>query len=137
MKIFLSLILISLSFSAHSAEYHWKVIEVTDGDTLRVETPFLPKELKLSVRVNNIDTPEKGSKSFCVKEAKLAESATKLTKKLISESQDVTFSSIKWDKYGGRVLANVNVDGSDLATSLIKAGVAREYHGEKKKSWCK
>jgi len=137
MRIFLSVLLTLISFSAHAAEYRWKVIEVTDGDTLKVEAPFLPKELKLSVRVNNIDTPEKGAKALCVKEGKLGEAATKLTRKLISESQDVAFSKIKWDKYGGRVLANVSIDGVDLAVSLIKAGVAREYHGEKKKSWCK
>jgi len=47
MKPFL-IILLTLTISpAHSSEYRWKIIEVTDGDTLRVEAPFLPKELKL------------------------------------------------------------------------------------------
>jgi len=137
MKPFL-IILLTLTISpAHSSEYRWKIIEVTDGDTLRVEAPFLPKELKLSVRVNNVDTPEKGARAKCDKEAKLGDAATKLTKRLVNSSQDIAFYNIKWDKFGGRVLADVELDGANLATSLIKAGVAREYHGEKKKSWCK
>ena len=30
--------------------HQWKVIRVIDGDTIEVEAPFLPKELKLFVR---------------------------------------------------------------------------------------
>jgi endonuclease YncB( thermonuclease family) len=126
-----------LTLSANASEYRWKVIEVVDGDTLRVETPFLPKELKLTVRVDNIDTPEKGARAKCDREAKLGETATKLTKTLIANSQEIAFYNIKWDKFGGRILAEVELDGANLSSSLIKAGVAREYHGEKKKSWCK
>jgi endonuclease YncB( thermonuclease family) len=42
-----------------------------------------------------------------------------------------------WDKYGGRVLGDVIVDGKSLRNLLITQGPAREYYGDKKQSWCK
>tara|TARA_R110000868_G_scaffold17344_1_gene76357 strand:+ start:31983 stop:32396 length:414 start_codon:yes stop_codon:yes gene_type:complete len=132
------LFIISLLISSEAAaeSYHWKVKKVIDGDTIQVEAPFLPKELKLSVRVLGIDTPEKGWRAGCKKEAALGESATKLTTSLVVKSKDVSFDKIKWDKFGGRVLAEVTIDGVNLGDNLIKAGLAREYRGEKKTSWC-
>ena len=84
-----------------------------------------------------IDTPEKGKRAKCEREAKLGDSATKMTSGLINNANVIIFSKIKWDKFGGRVLAKINIDGEDLGLTLIRAGMAREYHGEKKKSWCK
>lgn len=117
--------------------YFWKVIRVIDGDTVEVEASFLPDELKLLVRILGIDTPEKSPKAKCAEEDELAQKASKLTKKLIRNAKVVIFSGLKWDKYGGRVLANVYVDGFSVAQELIDAKLAREYHGEKKQSWCK
>ena len=42
----------------------------------------------------------------------------------------------EWDKYGGRVLGHVIIDGQSLSDMLIRAGLARPYHGEAKSSWC-
>jgi len=41
-----------------------------------------------------------------------------------------------WDKFGGRVLGDIIVDGVSLRNLLIKNGFAREYYGETKQSWC-
>jgi endonuclease YncB( thermonuclease family) len=41
-----------------------------------------------------------------------------------------------WDKYGGRVLGDVILDGKSLRQMLITNGFAREYYGEAKQSWC-
>jgi endonuclease YncB( thermonuclease family) len=41
-----------------------------------------------------------------------------------------------WDKYGGRVLGDVLLDGKSLRAELISQGFAREYYGEAKQSWC-
>ena len=49
----------------------------------------------------------------------------------------ITFSELKWDKYGGRVLSDVKINNKSLAKDLINNGLGREYHGEKKQSWCK
>jgi endonuclease YncB( thermonuclease family) len=40
------------------------------------------------------------------------------------------------DKYGGRVLGDVIVNGQRLSAMLIANGHARPYFGEKKSSWC-
>jgi endonuclease YncB( thermonuclease family) len=42
-----------------------------------------------------------------------------------------------WDKFGGRVLGDIILDGQSLRASLITNGFAREYYGEEKQSWCK
>jgi endonuclease YncB( thermonuclease family) len=41
------------------------------------------------------------------------------------------------DKYGNRVRARiVTPAGADLSQSLIQAGLARPYKGEKRQPWC-
>jgi len=70
----------------------------------------------------------------------LAEKATMLAKDMIytaiQNNKRIAFRNIKWDKYGGRVLATVIVAGKNLGDELIAAGVARPYFGKKKKPWC-
>jgi endonuclease YncB( thermonuclease family) len=41
-----------------------------------------------------------------------------------------------WDKFGGRVLGDILVNGQSLRAALIANGFAREYYGEAKQSWC-
>jgi endonuclease YncB( thermonuclease family) len=41
-----------------------------------------------------------------------------------------------WDKFGGRVLGDIILNGQSLRTMLIQNGFAREYFGEAKQSWC-
>lgn len=120
--------------------YNWKVIRVVDGDTLEIANQFLPKELKLFVRMKGVDTPEKAPRAKCEKENILAQKASNYTKNSIEKAQKnrqkITFSEIKWDKYGGRIVAKVMINESDLGQELVKKGLARVYNGEKKKSWC-
>lgn len=133
-KILLTLILLSISSNAYA--YEWEILRVVDGDTLEIKNECFPKELKLSVRVNSVDTPEKGSIAKCDKEAKLAEQASKFTKQFVGKNKKATFRNIKWDKYGGRLLADVEINGKSLADELVKNNYARSYDGKKKGSWC-
>jgi len=120
--------------------YNWKVIRIVDGDTLEIANQFLPEELKLFVRMKGIDTPEKAPRAKCEKENILAQKASNYTKNSIEKAQKnrqkITFSEIKWDKYGGRIVAKVMINESDLGQELVSKGLARVYNGEKKKSWC-
>ena len=120
--------------------YNWKVIRVVDGDTLEIANEFLPQELKLFVRVKGIDTPEKAPRAKCIKENILAQKASNYTKNSIEKAQKnrqkITFSEIKWDKYGGRIVAKVMINESDLGLELVRSGLARVYNEEKKKTWC-
>ena len=143
MRIRLALAALLISTSAYAGNpgpFSWPVTKVTDGDTIQVAPDWLPEGLKLSIRVLGVDTPEKAPRAKCEKEAELGKKATEFTTKTVNEAlakkAPITFSNIEWDKYGGRMLAKVNIDGQDLTTLLIQNGLAREYHGEAKASWC-
>ena len=119
-------------------EYDWKITRVIDGDTVAFEAKFLPEPLKqeLSIRVYGVDTPEKGFRGQCDKEKAAGEAASAFTKKLIKEAKTIKIAIAKWDKFGGRVLGDVILDGKSLRQQLIAKGYAREYYGDKKESWC-
>ena len=134
------LIFILFSSTAQAEVYEWKVLRTVDGDSLEIANQFLPEELKLFVRAKGVDTPEKAPSAKCERENALGQKATIFTKKAIENAQKnnqkITFTEIKWDKYGGRIIAKVLINNSDLAQDLIKNGLGRAYYGDKKKSWC-
>ena len=118
--------------------YDWKVTRVLDGDTVEFEAKFLPAELgdKLKIRVLGVDTPEKAPRAKCEKEALAGQAATDFTKKAVAEGKKIQIEIKEWDKFGGRVLGDVIIDGKKLSDELIKKNLARPYFGEAKKSWC-
>lgn len=135
-KLFLFLTLLSTSVSAEV--YTYPITRVIDGDTVEFKADFLPKPLKplLSIRVLGVDTPEKGFRAKCTIESDKGKSASDFTKELVHQSKVQQIEIKDWDKYGGRVLGDVILDGKFLSQELIKNGYARSYHGEKKESWC-
>lgn len=138
MKKMLIASLLLMPISALAELYNYKVLRVIDGDTVEVEALFLPKPLapKLAVRVFGVDTPEKGSKAKCGEEKTMGSTATAYTKKFIADGKKVQVEIKNWDKFGGRVLGDIIVDGKSLRASLIQNGYAREYFGDKKQTWC-
>jgi micrococcal nuclease len=146
-KILLAIVALTLTASAYAAgasaaekgvAYDWTITRVVDGDTVEFDAPFLPEPLKkkLSVRIFGVDTPEKGFRAQCDKEKAAGEAASAYTKSLLKKSRTTQIILISWDKYGGRVLGDVVIDGQSLRALLIQNGYAREYYGDKKKSWC-
>lgn len=123
---------------AFANPYDWKVTRVVDGDTVEFEAKFLPAELgdKLKIRVLGVDTPEKAPRAKCDKEAQMGAAATEFTKKLVANGKKIQIEIKEWDKFGGRVLGDVIVDGSKVSELLIKNNLARPYFGEAKQSWC-
>ena len=106
-----------------------------DGDTCYVTAPTLPEPLqKMSVRILGIDTPE--IRGECEEEKKLALEARALANKLFREAGTIEFGNLKWDKYGGRVLVDVYLDGKNYKDEIINAGLARPYDGGTKQGWC-
>lgn len=106
-----------------------------DGDTCYVIAPTLPEPLqKMSVRILGIDTPE--IRGECEEEKKLALEARALANKLFREAGTIEFGNLKWDKYGGRVLVDVYLDGKNYKDEIINAGLARPYDGGTKQGWC-
>ena len=143
MKKFLLLLAILPLFAFAQKEkagvtYDVVLTRVIDGDTVAFQANWLPEPLKkeLSIRVFGVDTPEKSFLAKCPSEAARGEAATAFTKHTINASTKRQIIMMDWDKYGGRVLGDVLLDGKSLRQQLIANGFAREYYGEAKTSWC-
>lgn len=119
--------------------YDIDIIRVIDGDTVVYRADFLPEPLKkeLSIRVYGIDTPEKEFRAHCTIESTLGEEATVFTKTAVSSSKLHQVVLRDWDKYGGRVLGDVLLDGRSLRSMLIENNLAVPYEGGKKRDWCR
>jgi endonuclease YncB( thermonuclease family) len=142
-KLFLLLFLVPvLAFAQkmpkNSATYDAQIIRVSDGDTIVIAAPFLPAPLKpeLAVRVFGVDTPEKGHRAQCPSEDARGQAASEFTKNAVKNTKRHQVILYSWDKFGGRVLGDMILDGVSLRAELIRNGFAREYYGDAKQSWC-
>jgi endonuclease YncB( thermonuclease family) len=122
----------------NSATYDAQIIRVSDGDTIVIAAPFLPAPLKpeLAVRIYGVDTPEKGHRAQCTQEDQRAQLASKFTTQALQSSNKHQVVIYGWDKFGGRILGDILVNGQSIRQGLIANGHAREYYGEAKTSWC-
>ena len=118
--------------------YDAQIIRVSDGDTIVISAPFLPAPLKpeLAVRVFGVDTPEKGHRAQCPSEDARGQAASAFTKNAVKSTKKHQVILYSWDKFGGRVLGDIVLDGVSLRSELIRNGFAREYYGDTKQSWC-
>jgi len=120
--------------------YEATLMEVIDGDTIRVEVAIWVKTYKMAtIRVFGIDSPE--LKGKCEKEKELALKAKALATELLSTAEKITITEIKPDKYGDRWTAKVfytkNGREYDFAKRMLRANLAGEYYGKgAKKNWC-
>jgi endonuclease YncB( thermonuclease family) len=141
-KILLTLLLVpTLALAQKTPQgvtYDAQIVRVNDGDTVVIAAPFLPAPLKpeLAVRVFGVDTPEKGFRAQCPSENQRGEAATAFTKKAVASTKKHQVVLYGWDKFGGRVLGDMILDGVSLRSELIRNGFAREYYGDAKQSWC-
>ena len=141
-KIFLTLLLLpALAWAQKTPQgvtYDAQILRVNDGDTVVISAPFLPRPLKpeLAVRIYGVDTPEKGHRAQCPSEDQRGQAATAFTKQAVASTQKHQVTLYAWDKFGGRVLGDVILNGQSLRAELIRNGYAREYYGEAKQSWC-
>ena len=139
--IILSIITLTLAF--HSEAFSAEFLEMRefrgnvcyDGDTCYVLAPSLPEPLqKMSVRILGIDTPE--IRGDCDEEKALAKQGRVVANREFREAETIEFRDLKWDKYGGRILSNVYLDGELYSQKLIDVGLARSYDGGTKEAWC-
>ena len=117
--------------TANAASDRWSAI---DGDTIlrtTVERRTLSTE---KIRLHDVDAPE--LHGACEAERVQAVAARDLVADRLAAAAVIEVQSIpRRDKFG-RTLAVVLVDGVSLSEILLQAGLARPYHGEKRKSWC-
>jgi len=141
MKLLLSILITTLSFSAQAAPQYGsatvsKVINVYDGDTFRVDIDSLPPIVgkNIAIRVNGVDAPEIQGK--CQYEKNLALKARDFVRGRLANAKEIKLTNLQRGKYF-RVVANVLVDGVSLERELLDNELAYEYSGGKKLSWCK
>lgn len=100
-------------------------LTVVDGDTVRLGAE--------RIRIIGLDAPELHGK--CREEKRLAARARDRLAALLDTADIEIIRSARPDKYR-RTLAIIRADGVDVARVLISEGLARPYHGERRRSWC-
>lgn len=100
--------LVGTTFAAH-------VVGVVDGDTLDV----MPSNTRRTVRIrlDGVDTPERGEPFY--------QQARNLTRVSVFD-RDVIVSGKDVDRYG-RLVARIQVNGTDLSVSVVEAGLACHF----------
>jgi micrococcal nuclease len=131
------LIAISAVYAVDKTYGKAKITEVRsiyDGDTFRCTIKSYPKIIgdDISVRVAGIDCPEMTDKRPEIKA--LAQQAKQYTVARLREGKIVWLMNMRRDKYF-RILADISIDGKDLAKELIEKGLAKPYDGGTKEAW--
>jgi len=112
------------------------VVKVIDGDTIKVNIPGWPATVgeAIPVRIRYIDTPELRGK--CTGEKIMAVEAKETVKRLIASTSVITLENVSRGKYF-RLVADVRLDGDNLATTLLDMGLAVIDTGKGSKfNWC-
>ena len=116
------------------------VTRVIDGDTFVIDRKWTPwRYLVWSIRSRGIDTPEKGGTAKCPAEKVLGKQVTDWVILLFaSKGNEVRLRNIAFDKYGGRLVADVSFsDGTLLNDYLTQYGYGAPYDGTgPKPNWC-
>jgi micrococcal nuclease len=112
---FLPLWVFLSSSSAFAADFHAKVIHITDGDTITV---LNDANEKIKIRLNGIDCPEKAQA--------YGKKAKQFTKDLVA-GKTVTIQAHNKDRYGRTIGDVILDDGRNLSQELVKAGYAWWY----------
>ncbi|WP_421979153.1 thermonuclease family protein [Roseibium sp.] len=110
---------LSIATQAGATEFTGKVVRVTDGDTLRIQST---EHGTLTIRLNGLDAPETGRTG--------GNAATRFMRGLVS-GQQLRCEAVDQDRYG-RIVAICYIDGRDIAALAVAAGVAldcRRYSG--------
>lgn len=89
-----------------------RVVDVIDGDTIRVELAGAQE----SVRLIGINAPERG-------ECLSAEATDRLRDLVAGQEVELVVDRTDRDQYG-RLLRHVEVDGADVGAELVRAGLA-------------
>ena len=136
-KLLITAFLSTISFVSFATDMNLPIRGVADGDTIR-STVKLPCPLcAISVRIRGIDTPESSYLAKCSAEKVKGLQAKAFLTELISNQETMMARNIKWDKYGGRIDAIVEINGVNVGQLMIDKGFAKPYTGVgPKPDWC-
>ncbi|MCW5698037.1 MAG: thermonuclease family protein [Bauldia sp.] len=110
------------------------LVRVVDGDTLRVRAwIWIDQSIEVLVRIRGVDAPE--LRAGCPEERAQADAATAFLALAVGIGP-LSLTAVEGDKYFGRVVADVDSAGTDLAAALFASGLARPYDGGTRATWC-
>ncbi len=117
--------------SLAAADFAWPVVRVIDGDTVAVDASAdMPVEIaELRVRLRGVNTAETGHRAACEAERAAGEAAAAFTAEAVADASEILVRAPEWGAWGGRIVADLVLDGRSLAALLIAAG----YDGD---AWC-
>ena len=112
-----------------------RVTNVYDGDTVTVIFLIGDVPVKYKIRLNGIDTPEIRAGKGKLKIEKLAGYQAQKYLSLLILDRIIDLCIHDWDKYGGRILGTIYLNGENINTVMIREGYAKLYNGKKKTKW--
>ena len=109
---------------------------VHDGDTVARSTAHVWPGVSVfvSVRLRGIDTPELNGD--CPRERAAAVAARDALRALVENAERVEVRDPEHDRYAGRVVGTLLLDGEDAAALLLAAGHGVPYDGGRRPRWC-
>lgn len=130
-----------LALTVHAAEtlpgpVPADILAVIDGDTVTVRARiWLGQDVVTNVRIDGIDAPE-SNRPGCAAEREQAAAARATLDEALA-SRRVTLTNVRYDKWGGRVLADLQTDGGESVKEImLKSGHAHAYDGGQRRNWC-
>jgi len=108
-----------------------KIVNVYDGDTVKIVMKMFGKFYRFNCRIEGVDTPELRTRNKKEKEMGIMV-RDKLRTKILDKMVKVKCG--KFDKYG-RLLVDIIIDNTSITKWLIDNNYAFSYDGGTKKSW--
>lgn len=118
-------------FSFKDRSFDAKCIKVYDGDTITVAFLVFGEFYRFSIRMDGYDSPEIRSKN--TEEKKWAIASKEYLSNLVL-GKNILLKCKDFDKYG-RILAQVEINGTDVNALMISDGYCRPYGGGHKIEW--
>jgi endonuclease YncB( thermonuclease family) len=119
-------------FSLDGMNFQAKIVDVHDGDTVKVVFKVFDKYYKWNCRIAHVDTPELRTDDPAEKARGLFV-RDKLREQILNKI--VTLHCLKFDKYG-RLLVEIN-NGQNIHEWLIQNKYANPYEGKTKIKYVK
>ena len=112
-----------------------QIVKIYDGDTffINIDNTLDVFGKRLAIRIKGIDTPE--IKGKCSQEKFKAILAKEYLKESLEKANCIILKNLERGKYF-RVLADLYINGENIADKLLNQNLAVKYQGGKKHNFC-
>jgi len=112
-----------------------QIVKIYDGDTffINIDNTLDVFGKNLGIRIKGVDTPEIRGK--CSQEKFKAILAKEYLKESLDKANCIILKNLERGKYF-RVLADVYINGENMADKLLNQNLAVKYQGGKKHNFC-